>query len=116
MKHKTIVRSGFNAISRFYDFWYDTPLGAYSDRVEKRAFHSFLRGLPSNNLVLDLGTGTGVLLQFLLQKKLEVIGIDFSKYMIKKANEKIGKNKGSLVLVILKIYPFRMKLLIQLLL
>ena len=107
MKHKTIVRSGFNAISRFYDFWYDTPLGAYSDRVEKRAFQSFLRGLPSNNLVLDLGTGTGVLLQFLLQKKLEVIGIDFSKYMIKKANEKIGKNKGSLVLGDIENLPFQ---------
>ena len=107
MKHKTVVRSGFNSISGFYDFWYDTPLGAYADRVEKRVFQSFLRDLPSNTLVLDLGTGTGVLLQFLLQNNLEVIGIDFSKDMIRKANEKIGKNQGSLVLGDIENLPFQ---------
>jgi len=107
LKHKTIVRSGFNSISGFYDFWYDTPLGAYADRVEKRAFDSFLKGLNPNSLILDLGTGTGVLLQFLLQKKFEVIGIDFSKDMIKKANEKIGTNQGSLVLGDIENLPFQ---------
>jgi ubiquinone biosynthesis O-methyltransferase len=107
LKHKNIVRSGFNSISGFYDFWYDTPLGAYADRVEKRAFQSFLRTLPSNALILDLGTGTGVLLQFLLQKKFEVIGIDFSKDMIKKASEKIGNNQGSLVLGDIENLPFQ---------
>jgi ubiquinone/menaquinone biosynthesis C-methylase UbiE len=107
LKHKTIVRSGFNSISGFYDFWYDTPLGAYADRVEKRAFLSFLKGLPSNTSVLDLGTGTGVLLQFLLQKRFEVIGIDFSKDMIKKAKDKIGKMQGALVLGDIENLPFQ---------
>ena len=107
MKHKTIVRSGFNSISGFYDFWYDTPLGAYADRVEKRAFDSFLKGLNPNSLILDLGTGTGVLLQFLLQKKYEVIGIDFSKDMIKKAKEKISKKQGALVLGDIENLPFQ---------
>ena len=107
MKHKTIVRSGFNAISGFYDFWYNTPLGAYADRVEKRVFHSFLKRLPPNSLILDLGTGTGVLLQFLLQNKFEVIGIDFSKDMIKRAKEKIGQKQGTLVLGDIENLPFQ---------
>jgi ubiquinone/menaquinone biosynthesis C-methylase UbiE len=101
------VRAGFNELSGFYDFWYDTPLGAYADRVEKRAFRSFLKGLPSNTLVLDLGTGTGVLLQFLLQKRFEVIGIDFSKDMIEKTKEKIGKKQGTLVLGDIENLPFQ---------
>ncbi|MFX1520582.1 MAG: class I SAM-dependent methyltransferase [Promethearchaeota archaeon] len=107
MKHKTIVRTGFNQISGFYDFWYDTPLGAYADRVEKRAFHSFLKSLPSNTLILDLGTGTGVLLQFLLQKNFEVIGIDFSKDMIKKAKKKIGQRQGALFIGDIENLPFQ---------
>ncbi len=107
MKHKTVVLSGFNSISGFYDFWYDTPLGAYADRVEKRAFNSFLKGLNPNSLILDLGTGTGVLLQFLLQKRFEVIGIDFSKDMIKKAKDKIKREQGTLILGDIENLPFQ---------
>jgi len=94
-------------ISGFYDFWYDTPLGAYADRAEKRAIYSFLKDLPPNSLILDLGTGTGVLLQFLLKKKFEVIGIDFSKDMIKRAKEKIGKKQGTLAIGDIENLPFQ---------
>jgi len=87
--------------------WYDTPFGAYADRVEKRAIYSLLKGLPANTLILDLGTGTGVLLEFLLQKKFEVIGIDFSKDMIKRAKEKIDLKKGTLILGDIENLPFQ---------
>jgi SAM-dependent methyltransferase len=48
----------FDARATSYDRWYETPLGAFADRVEREAIFGLLRP-QSGERILDIGCGTG---------------------------------------------------------
>lgn len=82
----------FDAVAKKYDDWYLTPLGKYADEVEMQcAFNLF--DLPKGSKVLDVGCGSGIYSMRLAEMGYEVVGIDISQEMLKKAEEKV-EEKG----------------------
>lgn len=91
--------------SRFYN-----QLGKHLDYMHKRIIGSFL--YPSNKLVLDVGVGTGRFAIWLVDQGFEIIGIDLSREMLKKAKRKaqILHKDLELVLADASFLPFRTEL------
>ncbi|MDI6859953.1 MAG: class I SAM-dependent methyltransferase [Methanocellales archaeon] len=80
----------FDGIASEYDAWYQTPLGAYANRLEKKLIFE-LAEQKSGETVLDIGCGTGNYSIELAHMRLEVVGIDPSGNMLKIAREKAEK-------------------------
>ena len=79
--------------SKQYDLWswcYDKTFGVLVRKRQRRAVQQ-LRP-KAGDLVLDLGVGTGISLQF-YPKDVRVIGMDLSKGMLNKAQRKV-EEKG----------------------
>jgi len=93
--HKKKVESEFSALSHNYDRWYQTPLGRYIDESERSAILELLKPYKGE-MILDVGTGTGIYLLEAVRFGAHVIGIDISVNMLNVLGKKI-KNK--------KIYP-----------
>lgn len=73
-----------------YDAWYETKLGNFVDEVETElAFSLFTPKRGSK--VIDVGCGTGNFSIKLARKGLEVVGIDLSRPMLKRARENVEK-------------------------
>jgi SAM-dependent methyltransferase len=77
----------FDYIANEYDDWYETPLGATVDRVERELVLEMLEPHPGQNL-LDLGCGTGLYAVDLARQGLQVTGLDISSAMLEKARSK----------------------------
>jgi len=70
-----------------YDSWFETPLGALVDKVEKDLFLKC--AVPQKGQkVLDLGCGTGHYSLFLAQRGCDVCGVDISEPMLNVARSK----------------------------
>lgn len=78
-----------------YDEWFDTPFGAYADRLEKSLILRYL-GDVRGKRILDLGCGTGNYAIELARRGAIVTGIDASMDMLETAGEK-AKSKGLLI-------------------
>ncbi len=85
---KNTVKNHFDAIAPFYDnfkkrnkIYYDTL---------KLAIRTEIQGKKVS--ILDIGCGTGNILEFL--KPIKGIGIDVSSQMVQEAEKKYGKNKS----------------------
>lgn len=87
-EHKLAVGTAFGGIARFYDAWYSTPLGNYVWKVESAAIAA---ALPARieGIALDLGAGSGMSMELLLQRGAYTIGVDLSWQMIAVAREKL---------------------------
>ena len=81
--------SPFDSIASEYDQWYETPMGRYVDRVQKRAMLKMARPLRGEK-ALDIGSGTGNLTKVLYGLGLEVTGIDASGAMLAQAKKKLA--------------------------
>ncbi len=75
-----------------YDEWYQTPLGALVDKVEKDLILK-LADIQGDEQVLDLGCGTGNYSMFMAERGLKVTGMDISEHMLEKARKK-SERKG----------------------
>ncbi len=82
----------FDEIASEYDVWYQTPLGAYANRLEKELIFE-LAEQKSGETVLDIGCGTGNYSIELASMRLEVVGIDSSVNMLKIARDKAKRRR-----------------------
>ncbi|WP_457741454.1 class I SAM-dependent methyltransferase [Thermococcus sp.] len=78
----------FDRIAGRYDSWYQTKVGRYVDRTEKRLVFSLLS--KHSGKALDLGCGTGNYTLELKKRGFDVIGLDASERMVE-----IARGKGA---------------------
>lgn len=76
----------FDRIAGRYDSWYQTKVGQYVDRTEKRLVFSLLT--KHSGKALDLGCGTGNYTLELKKRGFDVIGLDASERMVEIARQK----------------------------
>ena len=70
-----------------YDKWFETPVGALVRRYESELLIDFLK--PGvGEMILDVGCGTGVFTRDILSRGPRVIGLDISRPMLLRANQK----------------------------
>jgi SAM-dependent methyltransferase len=82
MDYAKIVKDGYNKIGKRYQ---DLRLKHSIEEFEK-----FIKLLPANAHILDAGCGTGIpYAKFLFEKGFKVVGVDFSKEMLKFAKENV---------------------------
>ena len=70
-----------------YDAWYETPLGALSDKLEKELVFSLFE-IKHGDAVLDVGCGTGNYTIELAKRGADVVGVDSSEEMLIWARQK----------------------------
>ena len=81
-------------------------LGKHIDRMHKRIVESLLNS--SGKTLLDIGVGTGRFATWLAERGFEVVGVDISREMLKKAKKKVSNSKNiHLVLGDANFLPFR---------
>jgi ubiquinone/menaquinone biosynthesis C-methylase UbiE len=71
-------------VARAYDAWFETPLGAHADRVEKALIRRLARPRAGER-ALDVGTGTGHYAAWLADLGLQVSAVDSSPAMLEVA-------------------------------
>ena len=82
-----IVRKGYNNIAEKYDK--QRKLYQSEGLLQK-----FLRSIPKNSRILDLGCGAGIpVTKFLVNDGFETVGIDFSENMLKIARKNVRNAK-----------------------
>ena len=110
MTGKAETKQFFNLLAGQYDEWFSTDEGRYVDTHERRAMLSFLHP-ESTDVLLDVGTGTGVYLLDAARHGAYVIGLDFSKEMLqvlaRKASQEEVKSFAELVLGDAEHLPFK---------
>jgi ubiquinone/menaquinone biosynthesis C-methylase UbiE len=85
-------RFDFSGIAEHYDDWYESTLGSFYDRLEKRAVDRFLFEKKYEGRLLEVGCGTGHWSEYFSSKGFAVTGIDVSGEMIKVARNKYIAN------------------------
>lgn len=71
----------FDLLAPAYDRWYETPLGAFVDRLERRAILDLLEAKPGE-LISDVGSGTGRYVRELSIRGVRAIGVEPSGAMV----------------------------------
>jgi ubiquinone/menaquinone biosynthesis C-methylase UbiE len=70
-----------------YDKWFETPVGALVRRYEGELLSEFLKP-QAGELILDVGCGTGVFTCDVLSRGPRVVGLDISRPMLRRADQK----------------------------
>ena len=71
----------FDGAAAAYDEWYESPLGAFADRVERRVIFELLAP-QGGELVLDVGSGTGRYTLELFRRGARAVGVEPSSGML----------------------------------
>lgn len=96
----------FDNEAKSYDSWYDTKLGDFVDRVERRcAFDLFLPF--EGKKILDIGCGTGNYSIRLAELGYEVVGIDISDEMLDIARNKAKEKNLNIKFYNMDIYDLK---------
>lgn len=82
-------------VANLYDTWYETPLGAMVDRLEK-ALLARLATPRAGERALDVGTGTGHFASWMADLGLQVVGYDRAEAMLQiaRADARITWQQG----------------------
>jgi ubiquinone/menaquinone biosynthesis C-methylase UbiE len=72
-----------------YDQWFTTPIGSLVKKYESELILNLLKPAPGE-LILDAGCGTGVFTSDIISSGSQVIGLDISFPMLRRAMEKSG--------------------------
>ena len=84
-KELEVTIKSYNETAAKYSKYY------YPRKVMQSELIKLMKHIPDNGIVLDLGCGPGQDSAFLLQKGMQVIGIDLSEEMIRIASKKTLK-------------------------
>ena len=110
MTQKAETKESFSLLAEKYDQWFSTEEGQYVDSHEREAMLKFLHP-ESADILLDVGTGTGVYLLDAARHGSYTVGLDFSKEMLQVLARKISmeelKSYAELVLGDAEYLPFR---------
>ncbi len=79
----------FDEAAASYDRWFDSPLGAFADRVERQAIFELLAP-QTGELILDVGCGTGRDALELARRGARAVGVDPSRGMLAVAQARRG--------------------------
>ncbi|MFB3788067.1 MAG: class I SAM-dependent methyltransferase [bacterium] len=79
-------RKFYNVIGRFYDWIYTDQIQGYRQTADYLVEHYIAPG----DFVMDLGCGTGLLLDLAKERAGRLIGVDISLGMIRQARSKLG--------------------------
>jgi ubiquinone/menaquinone biosynthesis C-methylase UbiE len=97
----------FDGAAAAYDEWYESPLGTFADRVERRAVFELLAP-QAGELILDLGSGTGGYTLELFRRGARAVGVEPSTGMLAVAQERRAPAGGpSYVRAAGEALPFR---------
>lgn len=77
----------FDQGAKTYDQWIDAPLGSFSFKKEVELLFQLAEPIKDEK-VLEIGCGTGLLTVSLVQRGLDVIGMDISMEMVKVTRSK----------------------------
>jgi ubiquinone/menaquinone biosynthesis C-methylase UbiE len=91
----------YDVTSSFYDALYE------GEQIRKFEAASRLAPLLLKEVVLDAGCGTGLITERLRGERRFVVGVDFSKGMLRRAKERLGSRDVDLVLSDVERLPFR---------
>jgi ubiquinone/menaquinone biosynthesis C-methylase UbiE len=72
-----------------YDQWFTTPVGSLVRKYESELILNFLKPAPGE-MILDAGCGTGVFTRDIISSGSQVIGLDISFPMLRRARERSG--------------------------
>ena len=88
-----------------YDQWFETPIGALVKKYENQLLLDLLQPQPEE-LILDVGCGTGVFTLNILGLGTRVIGLDISQPMLLRAGQKAEKYSFRAVAGDMRFLPF----------
>ena len=89
-----------------YDQWFMTPIGSLVKKYESELMLDFLKPAPGE-MILDAGCGTGVFTRDIISRGSQVIGLDISFPMLRRAREKSGGVRFHPIWGDLSTLPFR---------
>jgi ubiquinone/menaquinone biosynthesis C-methylase UbiE len=83
------LKCGFDhKCAQHYDEWYQRPGGAQALQLERELIKRHLEPRPGERL-LDIGSGTGIHLEWFRDLGLQVTGLDASPYMLERARSRL---------------------------
>ncbi len=85
----TSAKAIFDEWPEKYDQWFTTPIGSLVRKYESELILDFLKP-ASGEMILDAGCGTGVFTHDIVSSGSQVIGLDISFPMLRRAREKSG--------------------------
>jgi SAM-dependent methyltransferase len=77
-----------------FERWLDNPPEAIKEYLEKEIEY-LLENISSNSVVLDVGCGFGRHMKILAPKVRKVVGIDYNRHMIARAQEELRAHRNS---------------------
>jgi 2-polyprenyl-3-methyl-5-hydroxy-6-metoxy-1,4-benzoquinol methylase len=77
----------FDTAAADYDSWYETELGHLVDKVERELAEKMFK--PSGVRVLEVGSGTGLYTVWLARQGYEIMAVEISPEMMKRAQAKM---------------------------
>jgi len=101
VKRRIEVITKYNNEAKVYDELH------FEEQLNKYLLMERMVHLNENDVCLDCGCGTGLLIKYLLNKVKFMVGVDFSIEMLKKAKRKFkDENKVEFVLADINFLPF----------
>jgi ubiquinone/menaquinone biosynthesis C-methylase UbiE len=91
--HTHAVSQAFGAIAHLYDSWYHTPVGCYVWSVEIEAIQALLPDSISG-VVLEVGVGTGMMVDILQNHSRQFVGVDVAWQMLGIAYQKFVESEN----------------------
>lgn len=95
----------FDSWTDQYDAWFDNSIGRFIKEVESELLLKMLSA-KSGERILDVGCGTGIFTQDVLQKGCRIIGVDLSSKMLLNASRRLNRKSFNAACADMIFLPF----------